>query len=626
MRHRKCLVVAVLTASAFAAEAGSPKLQTSPESTKLYELSAREAQFQAVSAMPQVDVEYGAYGRIRRIEGHSGIVVSNTAQLKQGEKATGLLHRMKALLMASSSESLVVKVSGREPTGNGMFFFTEQMIDDIPVIDARVNVVVGADGEIQTINSLFVPRGSAPGKPQISARDAKAKLLEQMTDGVTLLKIQSEGSLAFWTNAGQEATPRLLWMFDALNSKDGRSQLVRFGVDAATGDIRHSQVLSFDLARTVYTNSYTNRTTTPPPSDLLWTEGFPNAADAHASSMYNLVLHPIQTWYPGGHAFAYDSVGLVAHYATATSAFHIFGTDLKSYLFAGDQRALDDDAIAHEYGHGMFGRIGNQPSNFDLYNDWFAGNEFFGDASAVLTDIRRFGVRTASWQITNLRNWENPQSMGALFNDWYPSRVFANPLQPEYSNSTIYGHGVYLMIHGGLHRRHGTLTLGGTIPDIDVPAQSSLHIQKVLSHGLYLLALNNEQFSAQRYKARTIEAATANFGTASGVPHTVERAWTAVGIGSNCSAPPARPQLQALDRCPKWKLTWPAVPGATTYHGQRNPQHLGWLNPSTIIDGNMTQCTQQVSTYTQARVRACNGCGCSDWSNEVTMFKWPQCP
>jgi len=487
-----------------------------------------------------------------------------------------------------------------------------------------VNVVVGASGEIQTINSLFVPRGNASSKPQISAQDAKAKLMEQMPDGASSLKIQSEGSLAFWTNAGQEATPRLLWMFDALYSKEGRSQLVRLGVDAATGDIRYREALSFDLNRTVYTNSYTDNYKTPPASALLWTEGLPNPADAHGSSMYNLVVHPIQTWFPGGHAFAYDAVGLVAHYKTASYSFHIFGSDLKSYLFAGDQRALDADAIAHEYGHGMFGRIAHQPS--DSYHDWFAGNEFFGDASTVLTKIRRFGVSDASWQITNLRNWQNPQSMGPLFNDWYPSRVFANPLQPEYSNSTIYGHGAYLMIHGGMHRRHGTVTLGGTIPDIDVPAQSWLHIQKVLSQGLYLLALNNEQFTAQSYKARTIEAATATFGTASGIPFTVERAWTAVGIGHNCSAPPARPQLTAIDRCPKWKLTWPVVVGATTYHGQANPQAWGWLNPTTIIDGNMNQCTQQVSTYTQARVRACNGCGCSDWSNEVTMFKWPQCP
>lgn len=58
MSQTKYLVLAVLTAAAFAAQAGSPKLQTSSASTGLYELAAREAQFQAVSAMPQVDVEW----------------------------------------------------------------------------------------------------------------------------------------------------------------------------------------------------------------------------------------------------------------------------------------------------------------------------------------------------------------------------------------------------------------------------------------------------------------------------------------------------------------------------------------------------------------------------------------
>src|SRR5687768_10147455 len=33
----------------------------------------------------------------------------------------------------------------------------------------------------------------------------------------------------------------------------------------------------------------------------------------------------------GHSAFAYDSVGLVAHYVTATYAFHIFGTDPREF-------------------------------------------------------------------------------------------------------------------------------------------------------------------------------------------------------------------------------------------------------------------------------------------------------
>lgn len=622
------LFLGVLGVSALSTQADTPKLQTSAEAAELYDLAAREAQFRAISAMPQVDVEYGAFGRVRKIEGHTGIFLPQRAQLQPGKKADELARRVQGLLMADAADTLVVVVAGRAPIGDGDFVFTEPTIADIPVIDARVNFVIGADGEVQTINSLFVPRGNAPTTPDISAQAAKAKLLEQIPEGATL-DIQSEGSLAFWTNQGQEASPHLLWMFDATYSKDGESQLVRFGIDAATGEIRHSQSLSSHLNRSVYTNGYRSSATTPTTSALLWTEGSPGS-DAQGLSMYNLVVHPIQTWYPGGHAFAYETVGLVAHYATTSDAFHIFGTDPgnKSYIFAGDQRALDADTIAHEYAHGMFGRIGNQPSAFAWGNDWFAGNEFFGDASAVITDIRRFGMTAASWQITDLRNWENPQSMGSLFNDWYPERYFANPLSPRYSNSTIFGHAVYLMIHGGLHHRHGVTTFAGTIPDIDVPAQSYLHIQKALSQGLYLIALRQQQFTAQNYKAVTIEAATTTFGTASGIPFTVERAWTAVGIGYNCSAPPPMPDPTVqTDYCRgRHTIAWPAIANAK-YHGQIVAYPWPWdsLQAQDVIDGTMTSCRQNISTYSRFHMRACNACGCSAWTPDAWMEYWNTC-
>jgi hypothetical protein len=167
----------------------------------------------------------------------------------------------------------------------------------------------------------------------------------------------------------------------------------------------------------------------------LWTEGLPNLPMAHGSSMYKpWVVHTDSNVVSGGHAFAYDAVGLVAHYKTASYSFHIFGSDLKSYLFAGDQRACDADAIAHEYG--PWNVRANPPTSRPTPTmTGSPATNFSVDASTVLTKIRRFGVSDASWQITNLRNWQNPQSMGPLFNDWYPSRVFANPLQPEYSNS-----------------------------------------------------------------------------------------------------------------------------------------------------------------------------------------------
>jgi len=124
MRCNGYVLLPLFALFAVSSHAETAKLQTSPEAVHAYPLVKREAQLQAVSAMPQVDVEYGAVGRIRRVEGHSGIFVPSVARLKQGDKATELLQRVKGLLMASGSESLIVKASGRTPAGGGYFAFT----------------------------------------------------------------------------------------------------------------------------------------------------------------------------------------------------------------------------------------------------------------------------------------------------------------------------------------------------------------------------------------------------------------------------------------------------------------------------------------------------------------------
>jgi Zn-dependent metalloprotease len=627
MRCNGYVLLSVFALLAASAQAETAKFQDSPEAARAYPTVKREAQLQAVSAMPQVDVQYGAYGRIRRIEGRSALFLPSVARLKKGDKATELLQRVKGLLMASGSESLIVQESGRPPAGGGYYAFTQQMIQGVPVLDAPVNVLVGEDGEVQMIDALFVPQGAAKLLPDLSAKEAKASLEKQLgQDGA--LQVVTAGSLAFWTNDGQEETPQLLWMFDAEYTKDGEPLLMRFGVDAATGNIRSALRLSFGLNRSVYTNAYRNDTTTPPASALLWTEGNPSSSDAQGLSLYNRVVEPIITW--TGQQWAYDTLALVAHYGTSNYSFHIYSSsdNNKSYLFFGDGRATDDDDIAHEYGHGMYGYVGNQPQGYLWYDEWFAGNEFYADLSAVLTDIRRFGMTNASWAITDLRDWYNPQSKGPLFNDWYPHRYFANPGQPAYSNSTIFGHAVYLMIHGGTHRRAGASALGGPIPSINVIARPWNQIQQVLSYGLWLVKFNNQRWNAQVYKARTIQAATTLYGAASGIPTTVEQAWTAVGIGYNCSAPPPTPQalVQTWYCRGDHDISWNWIANAK-YQGQVVAYPWAWESFQTqdVVDGTMTSCHQSVSTRSRYRMRACNACGCSAWTPDEWMDYWSPC-
>jgi hypothetical protein len=109
------LLVDVLGVSALSSQAGTPKLQASAEAARLYDLATREAQYRAVSAMPQVDVEYGAFGRIRKIEGHTGIFLPQTAQIQPGKRADELARRVQGLLMADARDTLVVVVTGHAP-------------------------------------------------------------------------------------------------------------------------------------------------------------------------------------------------------------------------------------------------------------------------------------------------------------------------------------------------------------------------------------------------------------------------------------------------------------------------------------------------------------------------------
>jgi hypothetical protein len=119
MGRARFVSISLFTLFTASTQAGTAALQASPQAARVYDLAAREAQFQAISAMPQVDVEYGSVGRIRSIEGHTGIYLPGIARLKQGENATELLQRLRGLLMASGSESLLCSLGRDHATPPG---------------------------------------------------------------------------------------------------------------------------------------------------------------------------------------------------------------------------------------------------------------------------------------------------------------------------------------------------------------------------------------------------------------------------------------------------------------------------------------------------------------------------
>lgn len=615
-----------------AAHADPPALQQDRGAARVYDLAAREAQYQELAAIPGAKVQYGKFGRVRQLDGPTGFRVPQAVKLKRGDSADPLFQKVKRILLANGNESLVVRESGPEPGGSNRFLFTDQVIDGVPVIGGHVNFIVKPTGEILMMNSLFVPEKGAKRTPNVSINVAKDNLKRTLIEAQLAdegsVDLGAEGSLAFWTDEGRAEVPRLMWMVDAQFTRKGEPHVVRFGLDAETAEILHSQQLRFDLHRTVYTYRYLTSTPTPLSSQLLWVEGNPNGSDSHALSIYERVVHPVNAW-RGIHPFAYETLGLIAHWGVAKNAGFIYGTDSKPYLIFSDERAFDDDAIAHEYGHGLFqGWVPHQPSGVRFWNEWFAGNEFTADLSSVMTDIYRYGVRGETWAITDLRNWQDPDSKGSSFIDWYPHRNYGNPLIGlGYANSTIFGHAVYLMINGGTHNRTGAAALSGPIPNINVPQADPLQVKNVLAYGIFLVKLYNDHFDGPTYKLRTMQAASQLYGPAAGVLNTVERAWTAVGIGYNCSSPPPVPNYQVWPGYCKGRhtITWTAQPGVK-YHGEVRPYHLGWdFAATTSVDGAVSQCKVNPSGPAAYHMRACNGCGCSDWSYDHDLEYWNIC-
>jgi hypothetical protein len=627
---RICVLVLAIGFSV-AAPADPPALQQDPVSARLYDLATREAQYNALRAIPGAQVQYGSFGRLKQLDGLTGIRVPEATKLKRGDSADILFQGVKRMLLATDAESLVVSESGTEPFGTNYFVFTDQVIDGIPVIDARVNFLLDANNEIKLIVSQFVPRWNASSKPQLSEQAAKAKLAQVLRD-TQLANAQgvSGGSLAFWTDQGKAEAPRLLWMF--------ATDSTTFGVDAATGDVRYSVRLVSDLQRTVYTHNYRSDSNFPLPSALLWTEGnVPQVPDPQGFGIYQRVVYPVNAW--GDHPFTYNAMGLVAHWGRPYNGMYKDnGSRASAHLYFSDERAFDDDAIAHEYGHGLFVDGPLRPSSSFIPKVWdqfFAGSEFWGDLSAVMTDIHRYGMRgNETWAITDLRDWRDPRSKAVYYQDWYPNRSFINPfLGPAYANSTIFGHGVYLMINGGTHRRAGQQQFDGsldpsTIPTINVPPADHGQVKQVLSYAVWLMRLYSDRFDGPMYKTRTMQAAVQLYGP-SQLSTTIENAWTAVGIGSGCSAPPSKPVITEFvnQYCRgKFKVSWQQVLGVK-YHAEITPveQSFDSALTASVLDAASNLCRPTISRDSLWRMQACNGCGCSDWTSPLWMSYFSTC-
>jgi hypothetical protein len=168
---------------------------------------------------------------------------------------------------------------------------------------------------------------------------------------------------------------------------------------------------------------------------------------------------------------------------------------------------------------------------------------------------------------------------------------------------------------------------GQTIPQIQVSPIGHINAKRVF----YETMRRPETASFPdflRMKAASEAVARDMLGEAFSLS-SVRKGWEAVGVGTGCSVPPqAAPVIAHMDYMCRGRhdLSWPDVTGATTYHGERVRAGYPWDLATPIVDGYVHSCSQNVSVTSYARVRACNGCGCSPWSSVVVLKYYSVCP
>lgn len=64
--------------------------------------------------------------------------------------------------------------------------------------------------------------------------------------------------------------------------------------------------------------------------------------------------------------------------------------------------------------------------------------------------------------------------------------------------------------------------------------------------------------------------------------------------------------------CAACDWTWDPTEGATTYYAEHASRVHGWAFADPFVDGPYTSCTLDLRETSMVRVKACNGCGCSD--------------
>jgi hypothetical protein len=168
---RGCLLGLLISVAGLAV--GAPPVLLKPENLPVVvEPEALRRQFDVLSAMRGVEIEYSRLGPVSQVIGRTGVELPRSVrEFREGSINTGLLEGLGSMLLATGREALVVK--SNRFYGSSREIETEQTIRGIPVVGGLVTASIDeTSGEVLAVVAAFLPDRGLPSKPKLSADQA----------------------------------------------------------------------------------------------------------------------------------------------------------------------------------------------------------------------------------------------------------------------------------------------------------------------------------------------------------------------------------------------------------------------------------------------------------------------
>jgi hypothetical protein len=175
-----------LWASLAIADRGPPVLKKPEDLTVAVDAALLQKQFDALAAMPSVQVDYSIRGPVVSIFGETGVVLpASVRELKQGDSAKVILDTFRDVLLATGSEGFTVTQNWLIDS-NRRALQAEESILGRPVVNGRLNLeIIEATGQVRHLDTTFLADRDLPREARISAERASqliTQALEASTD------------------------------------------------------------------------------------------------------------------------------------------------------------------------------------------------------------------------------------------------------------------------------------------------------------------------------------------------------------------------------------------------------------------------------------------------------------